>query len=62
MRYLLLVSMGISPHLRGAASSILTSDSLIVDYQPFRRSLFSPVSGAQTPEFAPEMSDRERPV
>jgi hypothetical protein len=34
MRYLLLVSIGISPHLRGAGRSIVTSDSLIVDYQP----------------------------
>jgi hypothetical protein len=34
MRYLLLVSIGISPRLRGAGGSIVTSDSLMPDYRP----------------------------
>jgi hypothetical protein len=66
MRYLLLISIGISPSLRGAASSIVTPDSLIADYQRLRRSLFflrfSSVLGAEASEFEPEMSGRERPV
>jgi hypothetical protein len=62
MRYLLLVSIGISPHLRGAGRSIVTSDSLIVDYQPLGKSLFSSGLGAEAPELEPEMSGRERSV
>jgi hypothetical protein len=62
MRYLLLVSIGISPHLRGAGRSIVTSDSLIVDYQPLDNRSFSSGLGAEASEFEPEMSGRERPV